>query len=91
MEDRSYVSVIQCILEKLDIPKERIDAECDVYEKYKSLYDNLNSLNLNPIFVELHEVSKVINSFTSCSNDTDAEKVSTNFVVYIISIKFHVL
>lgn len=81
MENRSYVSVIQCISDKLDIPKERIDAECDVYEKYKSLYDNLNSLDLNPVFAELHEVSSVINSFTS-SNHTDADKVSTNFAVH---------
>lgn len=77
MEDRNFVSVIQCFIDKLDIPKDKIDAECEVYEEYKALYDDLvNKSDLRPIFNELHSLSKIIKTFTSCSDDENAGKLS---------------
>lgn len=49
------------MLEKLDVPKERIDYECELYGKYKSLYDDLNNtLDLSPLLEELSTVKERI-------------------------------
>ncbi|XP_054706173.1 serine/threonine-protein kinase 31-like [Uloborus diversus] len=58
------ISVIQCILDKLDIPKEKLDVRCMKYEKYLEMYKRFETLpNLELIFSKLATVQEKIKIF----------------------------
>lgn len=60
--------MIQYILQKLDIPKDKIDGKCEEYEEYKALYEDLTiKTDLTPVIQELHELSQIIKEFGSCA------------------------
>lgn len=69
------MSIIQCILDMLDAPKEKIDAECELFAKFKSLYLELSEMaNLKSNFDKLEALKKDMVSLKSKCSTKDSSK-----------------
>ncbi|CAL1301117.1 unnamed protein product [Larinioides sclopetarius] len=59
-KDSGNYSVIQCLLDILDVHKEKIDALCDHYENHYAVYNELN---------KLPDIEKTLKDFKSASEE----------------------
>ncbi|KAF8781393.1 Serine/threonine-protein kinase 31 like protein [Argiope bruennichi] len=64
-KDSGNYSVIQCLLDILDVHKEKIDSLCDHYENYYAVYNDLNKLpDIKKTLDELKGTSKEVHTLT---------------------------
>ncbi|XP_055933459.1 serine/threonine-protein kinase 31-like isoform X1 [Argiope bruennichi] len=64
-KDSGNYSVIQCLLDILDVHKEKIDSLCDHYENYYAVYNDLNKLpDIKNTLDELKGTSKEVHTLT---------------------------
>lgn len=71
------------MLKKLDVPKEMIDSECEIFENYKRMYEDLNQISdMKTSFDELHDLKKNIQAMSSnCVGNGEPIKVSFDIII----------